>query len=700
MTRSAPIGRAAASLAGAVLAVPLAAAPAGAVALAGAVAPADPGGAPVSARVRDVQGAGHVSPLNGRDVTGVGGVATAVTDGGFWMQDPAPAGTGTGSSGIFVFTRTRPQVRPGDAVRVSGRVSEFRPGGSGSSNLSRTEIDATETVVSSHDQPLPPPVVLGGPKGRRAPASFPAVPRDAETDRTFDPKSDPLAFYSSLEGMRVRVENAVVVGPTRDGALPVLPAGGAGTSGAGTSGAGTSGPGTSGAGTSGAGTSGAGADGAGNSGAGAGDRTRRGGSLAGPGGLPDPARIVLSDALAPLPSADVGDRLPGPVDGVLDYTAAGFVLLPTATPARANGGLKPQAAPPAGQDELSVGTLNLEGISPDTPSDRIGQLADDLVHGLASPDLVTVTGVEDNSGAADDGTVAADQTVSELITAISAAGGPAYEWRSVAPHDNADGGERGGNGRIGFLFRSDRGLAFADRPSGSSDLGAPGVPDLAVAPTHVQPDGRGGARLTLSPGRVAPSDPAWAETRKPLAGELTWRGRRIVVVANHWYGRTSADPIAYGRRQPLDRPSEARREAQAKVVADFVRTVRRAAPDADVIVTGNLGTGDGSPALRALTAPDVGLRDLSSELAPRDRYTADSGGAAEDLDHILLSPALAKRPHRYQIVHRASEFADRAGDHDPSLVRITLAPPAKPASDPVAQPGGPAERPDAPLPAP
>ncbi|MFC5184840.1 endonuclease/exonuclease/phosphatase [Actinomadura harenae] len=663
MTRSAAGGRVAAIAAGAVLSVPLAASAslfAAPSPLSAPAAHADPG-APVSARIRDVQGAGHVSPLSGRNVTGVGGVVTAVTDSGFWMQDPvASRKKSPASSGIFVFTRTRPRVQPGDAVRVDGRVSEFRPGGPGSSNLSRTEIDASETVVSSHGQPLPPPVVLGGPRGRRAPASFPSAPRDAETDRAFAPASDPLAFYTSLEGMRVRVENAVVIGPTRDGALPVLPAGGAGAH----------------------------------------DRTRRGGSLARPGGLPDPARIVLGDALAPLPSADVGDRLPGPVDGVLDYTASGFVLLPTSTPARTDGGVRPQSAPPAGRDELSVGTLNLENLSPDTPSDRVNALASDLVDGLGSPDLVTVTGVEDNSGAADDGTVAADQTVSELITAISAAGGPAYEWRSIAPHNNADGGEHGGNGRLGFLFRTDRGLAFSDRPSGSSDLGAPGVPDLAVAPTHVQADGKGGARLTLSPGRVAPADPAWAESRKPLAGELTWRGRRIIVIANHWDARTSADPIAYGRRQPFDRPSEARREAQARSLAAFVRTLRRTAPGANVIVTGNLGTGDGSAALRSLTAPGAGLRDLASDLAPQDRYTADSGGVAEDLDHILLSPALAKRPHKYRIVHRASEFADRAGDHDPSVVRITLAPPAGPASVRVPQPGGPAERPDAPLPLP
>lgn len=477
MTRSAAVGRVAACLAAAGLAAPLAA-PLGAVAQAApsAVALADPG-APVAARIRDVQGAGHVSPLNGRDVTGVAGVATAVTDSGFWMQDPAPGGGGAASDGIFVFTRTRPQVRPGDAVRVTGRVSEFRPGGPGSSALSRTEIDATETVVSSHDQPLPAPVVLGGPGGRKAPASFPGAQRDAEADRTFDTRSDPLAFYSSLEGMRVRIVNAVAIGPTRDGALPVLPAGGAGAQ----------------------------------------DRTRRGGSLARPGGLPDPARIVLADALAPLPSADVGDRLPGPVDGVLDYTAAGFVLLPTATPARTDGGLKPQAAPAAGADQLSVGTLNLEGLSPDTPSDRVTALADDLVEGLGSPDLVTVTGVEDNSGAADDGTVAADQTVSELITAVSAAGGPAYEWRSVARTTTPTAATAAPTG----------GSASCSAPTAGwrSPTGRPARPTWARRVCRTSPPRRPTSSRTDGAARASPSAPAASRRPTPPGTSRANRSR-------------------------------------------------------------------------------------------------------------------------------------------------------------------------------
>ena len=43
-----------------------------------------------------------------------------------------------------------------------------------------------------------------------------------------------------------------------------------------------------------------------------------------------------------------------------------------------------------------------------------------------------------------------------------------YEYRQIDPQNNQDGGQPGGNIRVGFLFRPDRGLAFVDRPGGDA----------------------------------------------------------------------------------------------------------------------------------------------------------------------------------------------------------------------------------------
>ena len=94
-----------------------------------------------------------------------------------------------------------------------------------------------------------------------------------------------------------------------------------------------------------------------------------------------------------------------------------------------------------------------------------------IVGNLAAPDLLTLEEVQDNNGTTNDGTVAADETLRLLTEAILRAGGPAYEWRQIDPVDGAEGGQPGGNIRVAFLFRTDRGLKFIDRGTPSSTEG-------------------------------------------------------------------------------------------------------------------------------------------------------------------------------------------------------------------------------------
>ena len=69
------------------------------------------------------------SPYDGDFVAGVPGVVTALRTNGFWIQDPRPTATSAPrrASSSSPARRRRPPV--GDAVTVSGRVEEFRPGG-------------------------------------------------------------------------------------------------------------------------------------------------------------------------------------------------------------------------------------------------------------------------------------------------------------------------------------------------------------------------------------------------------------------------------------------------------------------------------------------------------------------------------------------------------------------------------------------
>src|SRR5262249_47969402 len=188
---------------------------------------------PTTARIHDIQGASHTSPLVNQAVTSVPGIVTALRTNGFYFQDPEPDTNIATSEGIFVFTSSRPTVTVGDSVLVSGTVQEFRPGGA-STNLTTTELASSPTVnVLSHSNPLPPPTTLGQP-GRVPPNMViedDAASGNVETSGVFDPASDGIDFYESMEGMRVQINNAVVVGPTNSfNEIPVLADNGTGAS--------------------------------------------------------------------------------------------------------------------------------------------------------------------------------------------------------------------------------------------------------------------------------------------------------------------------------------------------------------------------------------------------------------------------------------------------------------------------------------
>ena len=52
-----------------------------------------------------------------------------------------------------------------------------------------------------------------------------------------------------------------------------------------------------------------------------------------------------------------------------------------------------------------------------------------------------------------------------------------------------------------------------------------------------------------NPGRIEPTDAAFTNSRKPLAGEFLFNGRRLFVIANHFNSKGGDDPL-FGRFQP------------------------------------------------------------------------------------------------------------------------------------------------------
>jgi uncharacterized protein len=571
--------------------------------------------------IRTIQGSAHTSPLAGTSVSDVRGVVTAVRTNGFWFQDPCPDSSVATSEAVFVFTSAAPTVAVGQEVAVGGTVTEFRPGGASSTNLTTTEITSPSvTVVGS--RALPAPVVIGS-GGRVPPAAV--IDDDAtgnvETSGTFDATTDGIDFYESMEGMRVQVNDPVAAGPTNDfGEIPVLADNGAGAS----------------------------------------VRTTRGGIVLRAIDA-NPERMILDDAvLAGSTPAGVntGDRFASAAVGVLDYSFGNVKLELTSPLARVDNGLTREITPAPGAGQLAVATFNVENLDPGDPQSTFDGLAQAIVTNLASPGILVTEEVQDNDGPANTSVVDASQTWNKLIAAITAAGGPSYAYAQIDPVDDADGGEPGGNIRVGLLYRTGIGLALVP--------GTPGGSTTAVAAV-ASGNPADPVNLSVNPGRINPASAAFNASRKPLAAKFTFNGTPLFVIANHWNSKGGDDPL-YGHRQPPQRPSETQRGQQARQVATFVDQIQAIDPQARIVVAGDLNDFEWSNAVQTLVG--AGLTDLPATLPAAERYSYMFDGNSQFLDHILLSAPLVGAG--YDVVHVNAEFASQLSDHDPQVARLTL----------------------------
>lgn len=573
-------------------------------------------------RIRQVQGAAHLSTMNGSNVSNVRGVVTAVSSNGFWYQDPCPDTSDATSEGLFVHTSQSPNVAVGDEVAVNGTVSEYRPGGSSTGNLTITEL-TSPSITTLGTKALPTPVVIGT-GGRVPPATL--IDDDAtgsvENSGSFDAATDGIDFYESMEGMRVQVNNPVASGPTNKfGEIPVL----------------------------------------GDDGANAGGRTARGGILLRQSDA-NPERVILDDSVLAnsTPQVNTGDHFSTAAVGVLDYSFGNFKLQLTSALTGVSGGLARETTSPPTSGQLAVATMNVENLSAKSPQAKIDRIAAQIVNNLDAPGIVAVQEVQDNSGP-DGGPPWAEQSWGKLINAISAAGGPTYDYRQIDPQNGADGGQPNSNIRVGFLFRADQ-VTFAPGTHGDATT-AVQVSDTGVTGDRVD--------LSLNPGRIDPNNSAFNDSRKPLAGKFYFAGKPVFVIANHFNSKGGDDPL-FGRYQPPGFPSETQRTAQAQVVADFYDQIETIDPNARVIVAGDLNDFEFSTAVGTLTA--AGLTDLPATLPDGDRYSYLFDGNSQVLDHLLISPALVTAGYEFDAVHLNAEFHPdaRPTDHDPQVARLNI----------------------------
>ncbi|MEO1145837.1 MAG: hypothetical protein AAFY26_09590 [Cyanobacteria bacterium J06638_22] len=587
----------------------------------------DPGNGDDLTPIYDIQREQHTSPLVGQSVT-TEGIVTAVDTNGFYVQDANGDGNIATSDALFVFTGSDPTVAVGDEVEIEGTVSEFTPGGVETRNLSTTQLSNATVTIRSSGNALPNAVLLGA--GGRLP---PTETIDDDAFGTFDPTTDGIDFFESLEGMRVTVENAVAVsGTNRFGEIFTVADRGDGATGLST----------------------------------------RGTLNISPDDF-NPEKIQIDEDSGifdfEFPDVNVGDVL-GDVTGVVGYSFGNFEVYPTEdfTGNIESAGLQAETTNLVGTaDQVTIASYNVLNLDPivedvnnvdeqdpgdvddDEGDGRFAAIAEQIVNNLQSPDIIGLQEIQDNTGAEiNDGITAADETLQRLIDAIAAAGGPTYSFvDNTFIGENTSGGQPGGNIRTAFLYNPDR---------------------VTLDPDSVQTIGGQG------------EGEAFEGARLPLVADFEFGGETVTVVNNHFSSKGGSAPIL-GVEQPFEARQEEvdvngsldERQAQSQAVRDFVDGVANADANANLVVLGDLNEFEFvSPVEDFVT--QSGFTNLTDTLPENERYTFNFQGNSQSLDHILVNGRLTDVAE-FDIVHTNSEFAatsDRASDHDPLLVRLDI----------------------------
>ncbi|TQR20372.1 DUF6359 domain-containing protein [Psychrobacillus vulpis] len=560
--------------------------------------------------IRDIQGKGHFSPYEGTNVQNITGVVTHLyNSANFVIQDINPDNDNTTSEAIIV-NKASNGLKVGDLVSVTGTVEEWYYEGYSDmkvNDLPITRIRAT-AATKTGTATLPAPLVIGE-------EIFPPTELiDNDRLTSFDPQEDGIDFWESVELMRLAVPNAKVVGPQEYGEVVVV----------------------------------------------AGNSTNTtfnilGGVSISPNDY-NPERILV-DINNENYNAKSGDYYSGNIIGVMGFGFGNFKLwaeessLPPIT--RIEKPMVVTNIEPT-EDKLTVASYNVENFSTNkenTPDAKVEKIAKSFVENMKSPDIITLVEVQDNDGPTASGNTDASASYEHLIAAIVSAGGPVYKWTDISPEYNQDGGQPGGNIRVGYLYNPNRVTLVEGTKGGSTD--------------KVAWDENGS--LTLNPGRIL--DLPQPNTRKPLAAQFDFQGEKVIVIGAHLNSKGGDQPL-FGKNQPPFLGSEAERIELATMINNFIKAGQAKDPDLKVIVAGDMNDFEFTPTLSALKGGI--LTNMVEKVPAGERFSYYYQGNNQVLDHILVTNNLADKT-AVDMIHINANYMDihgRASDHDPVLVQV------------------------------
>ena len=577
--------------------------------------------------IGEVQGESHQSPLAGKEVIINNVVVTKTDKTGFYVQDKVSDNNPRTSDAVYVASKDK--VESGDLLKVQGTVKEgymeeysVKPGQTfkkPAGSLTVTQIiNATITKLGKAELP-------------KALNISEKMPKDVvdNTPTKYNPETEALDYWESLEGMLVEVTKPKVTGPQYKGDIYVLP----------------------------------------------GDY--KGQKLNNIGGVNLRPGVQNTEVLPVTVGnkfvAKAKDYFNDNITGVVTYRNKTYKIDPSTVPTLQDGGLKREVSKiyPA-EDKLTIASYNIENFSAnnsghdETPEEKVDKIANSFIKEVHSPDIITLIEVQDNNGGVNDGTVDGVKSGEKLAQRIKSLGGPEYKYTEIAPVDGKDGGKPGANIRVAYLYNPKR-VTLIGKEKGGSEEAARFV----------------NGHLEKNPARVDPTSVHFEKVRKSLAAEFEFKGERIVVIANHLKSKLGDDAI-YGSNQPSVENTKAKRIEEAKILNAFIKEGLRQNPNLKFVLTGDFNDFEFSDSVKTIVGNE--LVNLMAEHEQGDRYSYFYRGSNQSLDNILVSKNI-KDKVVFSPVHINASFMEehgRASDHDPVVVQIDFSKPTAPG-----QPGTP-----------
>ena len=573
--------------------------------------------------IGEVQGESHESPLAGKEVIINNVVVTKTDKTGFYVQDKVSDNNPRTSDAVYVASKDK--VTSGDLLKVQGTVKEgymeeysVKPGQTfkkPAGSLTVTQIiNATITKLGKAELP-------------KALNISEKMPKDIvdQTPTKYNPETEALDYWESLEGMRVEVTKPKVTGPQYKGDIYVLP----------------------------------------------GDY--KGQKLNNIGGVNLRPGVQNTEVLPVTVGnkfvAKAKDYFNENISGVVTYRNKTYKIDPSTVPTLQDGGLKREVSKiyPA-EDKLTIASYNIENFSAnnnghdETPEEKVDKIANSFIKEVHSPDIITLIEVQDNNGGVNDGTVDGVKSGEKLAQRIKSLGGLDYKYTEIAPVDGKDGGKPGANIRVAYLYNPKR-VTLIGKEKGGSEEAARFV----------------NGHLEKNPARIDPTSVHFEKVRKSLAAEFEFKGERIVVIANHLKSKLGDDAI-YGSNQPSVENTKAKRIEEAKILNAFIKEGLRQNPNLKFVLTGDFNDFEFSDSVKTIVGNE--LVNLMAEHEQGDRYSYFYRGSNQSLDNILISKNI-KDKVVFSPVHINASFMEehgRASDHDPVVVQIDFSKPAAPES--------------------